>query len=97
MQVTIDDITRDKIVSSLQHHLAEDTRDMSEPIHLSDITRCLTKSTLSRMTAEYNQSDIEANAAQIIQCFLSQHTNICLLYTSPSPRDRTRSRMPSSA
>ena len=25
------------------------------------------------------------------------HINICLLYTSPSPRDRTRSRMPSSA
>ena len=24
-------------------------------------------------------------------------THICLLYTSPSPRDRTRSRMPSSA
>ena len=23
--------------------------------------------------------------------------NVCLLYTSPSPRDRTRSRMPSSA
>ena len=27
---------------------------------------------------------------------LGKH-NICLLYTSPSPRDRTRSRMPSSA
>ena len=26
-----------------------------------------------------------------------QRVNICLLYTSPSPRDRTRSRMPSSA
>ena len=25
------------------------------------------------------------------------HPNDCLLYTSPSPRDRTRSRMPSSA
>ena len=25
------------------------------------------------------------------------HSNPCLLYTSPSPRDRTRSRMPSSA
>ena len=25
------------------------------------------------------------------------YDNICLLYTSPSPRDRTRSRMPSSA
>ena len=30
--------------------------------------------------------------------YLKTHTfNICLLYTSPSPRDRTRSRMPSSA
>ena len=26
-----------------------------------------------------------------------QAVNVCLLYTSPSPRDRTRSRMPSSA
>ena len=25
------------------------------------------------------------------------HSDDCLLYTSPSPRDRTRSRMPSSA
>ena len=28
---------------------------------------------------------------------LVKHHNVCLLYTSPSPRDRTRSRMPSSA
>ena len=27
----------------------------------------------------------------------AEHQKICLLYTSPSPRDRTRSRMPSSA
>ena len=27
----------------------------------------------------------------------NQHRKTCLLYTSPSPRDRTRSRMPSSA
>ena len=26
-----------------------------------------------------------------------EHIKVCLLYTSPSPRDRTRSRMPSSA
>ena len=31
-----------------------------------------------------------------LMCELSAF-NICLLYTSPSPRDRTRSRMPSSA
>ena len=28
---------------------------------------------------------------------ITEPTSICLLYTSPSPRDRTRSRMPSSA
>ena len=28
---------------------------------------------------------------------LAQEPQVCLLYTSPSPRDRTRSRMPSSA
>ena len=28
---------------------------------------------------------------------LFHQSTICLLYTSPSPRDRTRSRMPSSA
>ena len=28
---------------------------------------------------------------------VEEHTRACLLYTSPSPRDRTRSRMPSSA
>ena len=42
----------------------------------------------------------------ILKTQLAKHTNIhvldkehitCLLYTSPSPRDRTRSRMPSSA
>ena len=34
---------------------------------------------------------------EIILTTLEHHANICLLYTSPSPRDRTRSRMPSSA
>ena len=37
---------------------------------------------------------------EVVYLFLSHEFNqrlICLLYTSPSPRDRTRSRMPSSA
>ena len=32
-----------------------------------------------------------------VWCTKHEQLNICLLYTSPSPRDRTRSRMPSSA
>ena len=32
-----------------------------------------------------------------LACVALAHSKYCLLYTSPSPRDRTRSRMPSSA
>ena len=35
-------------------------------------------------------------AATAVKAVVDQ-AGICLLYTSPSPRDRTRSRMPSSA
>ena len=54
--------------------------------------------------------DLNAQMALIEQCEADKETlrgnvrelqttvsNNCLLYTSPSPRDRTRSRMPSSA
>ena len=40
---------------------------------------------LERMRNEVSKQDFAASSAN------------CLLYTSPSPRDRTRSRMPSSA
>ena len=35
--------------------------------------------------------------ARVIGMFSGRGYNICLLYTSPSPRDSIRSRMPSSA
>ena len=41
-------------------------------------------------------SDNEMSMLELAK-FIIKHTNSCLLYTSPSPRDRTRSRMPSSA
>ena len=36
-------------------------------------------------------------ATKIQDLLMSEDKTYCLLYTSPSPRDRTRSRMPSSA
>ena len=38
-----------------------------------------------------------ANAVKVTIGPKAKNVVICLLYTSPSPRDRTRSRMPSSA
>ena len=42
------------------------------------------------------EDPFENMGAQLLKEAASK-TNDCLLYTSPSPRDRTRSRMPSSA
>ena len=58
------------------------------------------------MTQEKKNAGYEGEADQHKNCrkkFSNAHimrngyTYTCLLYTSPSPRDRTRSRMPSSA
>jgi len=44
------------------------------------------------------RSDVESITALIVgPAQASEALRTCLLYTSPSPRDRTRSRMPSSA
>ena len=37
------------------------------------------------------------NASEIIKNIEAEQLKACLLYTSPSPRDRQKSRMPSSA
>src|SRR5665811_642343 len=41
--------------------------------------------------------DLNAVYEEITKQVIAANPSICLLYTSPSPRDRTRSRMPSSA
>ena len=43
------------------------------------------------------KSNVQIPLSQTIGTALAPVTKACLLYTSPSPRDRTRSRMPSSA
>ena len=40
---------------------------------------------------------ISREYAEQLEALINCVTEACLLYTSPSPRDRTRSRMPSSA
>ena len=48
--------------------------------------------------AEYHAAKEEQSLAEArIRDIESKLSNACLLYTSPSPRDRQKSRMPSSA
>ena len=47
--------------------------------------------------ADWETESQSAAAAERIRQLIDGSSTTCLLYTSPSPRDRTRSRMPSSA
>ena len=50
--------------------------------------------TIKKMSAGYGKMEILHN----LDLFVSKAQSLCcLLYTSPSPRDRQKSRMPSSA
>ena len=48
-------------------------------------------------TERYTDMYLCDNSIQFDMCIEDLEYTNCLLYTSPSPRDRTRSRMPSSA
>ena len=49
------------------------------------------------MNLRYQQQDCSLTLREGVEEYRAYLSAICLLYTSPSPRDRTRSRMPSSA
>ena len=48
-------------------------------------------------TIASNENQLDLQIGQFAIASNNEELNSCLLYTSPSPRDRTRSRMPSSA
>ena len=65
---------------------------------VGEVWLCSGQSNMGMSVGESADADREVAAADhpLIRLF-TVATNPCLLYTSPSPRDRTRSRMPSSA
>ena len=66
-----------------------------------DITRCSKPFCCQEDAEEYmtarNFDGMVLELKEPLHQHLHQRLLVCLLYTSPSPRDRTRSRMPSSA
>ena len=49
------------------------------------------------VNSEHAKLDEAPMHVRFLEAYLIEEYPVCLLYTSPSPRDRTRSRMPSSA
>ena len=75
-------------------------RGMNDLLPEHSATWQYVEATLSRLLASYSYKEIRFPILEKTDLFkraVGEVTDICLLYTSPSPRDRTRSRMPSSA
>ena len=71
---------------------------MQDP--LSDmLTRLRNAQMAGKQTVDMPGSKLKVSVAKVLEQegYIAGHRYDCLLYTSPSPRDRTRSRMPSSA
>ena len=83
-------IEKDAIPSYIVESAKNSTDDEDYPL---DLTSAIEKLEIKNITKALEMSNgNKAKAAKILNI-----PRTCLLYTSPSPRDRTRSRMPSSA
>ena len=61
------------------------------------LMRCLPTSYIENMARQKSMQPGSKSFEEWMAQLTTMYNMDCLLYTSPSPRDRTRSRMPSSA
>ena len=79
--------------SILYHHVDDRKRKQIFGLRTEDLVKAIVESSNGGKMGSYQGAQLLA----LIHGFTKLDMSSCLLYTSPSPRDRTRSRMPSSA
>ena len=81
----------------LSKHVLARYKDLRSQGHISiqDLDNANSDELIAK--SQYNFYKVKFEQTKLIAPFDGFIQNSCLLYTSPSPRDRTRSRMPSSA
>ena len=86
---------------SVERRPALRQREVHRLIERGRSARAVGTSCAARAGERRHRTVCEAHAAQLVPLVLShveeRAVGACLLYTSPSPRDRQKSRMPSSA
>ena len=101
----IADFNEDDVQEFIRNNYPKDSKEHQQPIEKGDfrldVENMFTALESSPAYTELlsfvrEKRIVRSDQKENISAFLLLH-NICLLYTSPSPRDRTRSRMPSSA
>ena len=86
----------------LNHSLYAEKKNQNKTIDSLTIDMKISEGLINTYTNEENKLYFEISKnllgkELLVVTRLAQLPGNCLLYTSPSPRDRTRSRMPSSA
>ena len=81
-----------RTAASFVNYLKNDFGDVLEKYYEDRYTQC--QQNTEADTREIDQKTVDLEQ---IKRIITSESLACLLYTSPSPRDRTRSRMPSSA
>ena len=76
-------IARDRLLKALQLATGVVERRQTLPV-------------LANLLIKANETGVALTGTDL-EVEIVAHTDVCLLYTSPSPRDREKSRMPSSA
>ena len=81
-----------KLIDSDDYMLHNKVKSCSYDLDRHELSKILIENML-----HYDGVGLSANQIGIEERAFCMMIDTCLLYTSPSPRDRTRSRMPSSA
>ena len=86
------DLSYDEAYHAMRHILSGEADEVQTSIYLISLR-------MKRETDEENRGTLQAliDTANICTAAVPELVDICLLYTSPSPRDLSTSRMPSSA
>ena len=98
---TLSDADHDTLIKTVESNSAQTAFEFAEVMartQLSDGANMLARFHSTGKLQLTKMTDVEMTPNTATQVGLDELNKIiCLLYTSPSPRDRTRSRMPSSA
>ena len=87
--------TRTSLLAQLREPASDDAWVEFTSLYGSLIENWLRSQAVSQQDIEDIRQDVMVAVCSEIQKF--DHNGRCLLYTSPSPRDKRQSRMPSSA
>ena len=84
-------------LTELKQKPITDLLEMAEQMGIENMARSRKQDVIFALLKKHAKSGEEISGDGVLEILQDGFGSVCLLYTSPSPRDRQKSRMPSSA